>query len=248
MESISLITLCIIIFLASIIGGMIGGSFLIILPAMMFFGMNAHEAIGTSKLYMIALGLSSIIYYKHHDIKLKSSLLFIIALIIGVILGSFTVIKIPENILKIIIAVLMIIVVSVILLEKKIGIKEKKIKLTKTRELLEIIVGLIIGFYYGFYGAAASIFVIMAFVLLLGRTFIEGVGNARLMDLVAGFTGLFVFNKFGIINYNIGIPTALASLIGALIGAEIAIKEGNRWLRKLLFGVTIIFVIKLLFF
>ena len=62
MELISLIILCIIVFLASIMGGMVGGSFLIILPAMMLFGMGAHEAIGTSKLYMIAVGLSAIVY------------------------------------------------------------------------------------------------------------------------------------------------------------------------------------------
>ena len=136
MELISLVILCIIIFLASIMGSMIGGAFLIIFPAMLFFGMGVQESIGTNKLLMIAIGLSSIIYYKKRNINLKSSLPFIIVLITGVVLGSLIVIKIPENLLKIIIAILMIIIAAIILIEKNIGVKEKKIKLTKTRFLL----------------------------------------------------------------------------------------------------------------
>ena len=72
MEPITFILAMVIAFVSAILGGMVGGSFLILIPALLFLGLDIHYVIGVSKLLIVAAGLASINYIRAGKVDLAA--------------------------------------------------------------------------------------------------------------------------------------------------------------------------------
>ena len=248
MDPIIWIIALVVSFVSGIIGGMVGGSYLILIPALLFLGWDIHQVIGITRITTIAAGLAFINYMKNGKIDLKFSSPFALIVIVGSVIGSIIVIELNEKLLQTIIAIFMIIIALFMLFNNKFGVNPLKIKLKKGRILIAFVLFFILGIYFGFYAAAASIFSIILFTAVLRKDFVESVGNARFIDLCGGTASAAIFASKGLIDYKIAIPIGIIYFIGAWMGAQITIKKGSAWVRYLLIILAITFAIKLLFF
>ena len=73
MEPITFVLAAIIAFISAIVGGMVGGSFLILIPALLFLGLDIHYVIGISKVLIVAAGLAAFNFIRAGKVDLKFS-------------------------------------------------------------------------------------------------------------------------------------------------------------------------------
>ena len=250
MDITSLIIIVVAGFLLGIIGAIIGSTLLILVPLLNFLGLPIHVALGTAKVSVIGRELIPIYHFnKNKLINYKTVIPFIIAGIITSYLGTNLIISLNENIVKTIVAVFMIIISLLFLSNPNIGMKEKKIKIGKTTLLLlSVVAGALIGFYQGIFGGGANVFIIFAFILLFGNTFLKGVANSKIPNLIFSLVSLIVFIMGGFIDWVFAIPLLIATSAGSHFGAKLAIKKGNKFIRLLFVLLVIGMAIKLLFF
>ena len=94
MEPIILALAAIITLFSGVIAGMVGGSYLIWIPALLFLGFDIHEVIGISKVLIIAAGFAFINYMRNKKFSLKFSWPYALLMAGGSVIGSFIVIGI----------------------------------------------------------------------------------------------------------------------------------------------------------
>ncbi len=110
------ITQLIILIIAGLLAGFVGGSMgvgggIILVPTMVFFfGMTQHEAQGTSLATLLApIGILAVMnYYKGGYVNIRYAIVLSIMFILGSYLGSLMSIHLPDRILKQMFGILML--------------------------------------------------------------------------------------------------------------------------------------------
>ena len=110
MEPQIFVLLVVLAFFISIIAGMVGGSYLLMIPIMLFFGLQIHEVIGITKIMTVFVGLVFINYWQKGKVDLKFNFPFALLIIVGSLVGSSFAVQISGNVLQNMIGVLMLLV------------------------------------------------------------------------------------------------------------------------------------------
>ena len=130
--------------------------------------------------------------------------------------------------------VLLVILVAVAIYtytKKEFGQHEAKEHTVKQEFLFAILISLVIGFYDGFIGPGAGSFFILAFVSLLGYDFLHASAQAKMVNLATNLGSIVLFTIKGKIIWAVTLPMAICNAIGGMLGARLAIKKGNRFIR-----------------
>ena len=85
-------------------------------------------------------------------------------------------------------------------------------------------------------------------LLLLGLGFTKAVATAKPVVLLVNIIALSIFISKGLVDFSIGIPLLIASIIGSVIGSEISVKVGNIWVRRVFIVIVLALALKLLLF
>lgn len=249
METINLILLLGVGFIASIIGSMIGTAMLILPPTMIFLGIPVHTAVATARFSMLGVGIGNITRFSLKDrIQMKYVVPFALSGVVGAAIGAFYLTKINEEVLKVVIGVLMIVVSVVILFEDNKVIKKKKSQITFKNHILSILAGLLLGSYIGVVGGGAATLIIFLLILIYGLSFQKALANQKAVTLPISIIATIIFIYQGLIDYKLGIPMLIVNLAGGWVGAGLILKMNNLWLKWLLVPVIIAMAIKLIFF
>jgi uncharacterized membrane protein YfcA len=107
-----------------------------------------------------------------------------------------------------------------------------------------ILMGLLIGFYDGFFGPGAGSFFVFAYVRLLGYDFLNASANAKVLNLASNFSALVLFTLQGHVWWHLAIPMAIANVVGSLIGTRLALKHGAGFVRYVFLAVVSALILK----
>jgi uncharacterized protein len=102
-----------------------------------------------------------------------------------------------------------------------------------------------VGFYDGFLGPGAGTFIIFGLVRMFGYDFLAAAAATKVLNLATNLGALVLFAHSGNVLYAIGIPMAVFNIIGALLGAHLAIRRGNVVIRKVFLLILFALVAKL---
>ena len=130
-----------------------------------------------------------------------------------------------------IVLILLVVVAVYVFFVKDLGIIHKPKHRPKKAQLLGILVGAALGFYDGFFGPGAGSFLIFLFVGVFGFDFLAASASAKVINLATNLASILYFGWTGHIIYGYAIPMALCSIVGAAIGARVAIAKGSRFVR-----------------
>jgi uncharacterized membrane protein YfcA len=97
--------------------------------------------------------------------------------------------------------------------------------------LLGIVMSICIGFYDGFIGPGTGSFLVLGFVAILGFDFLHASANAKMVNLATNFGSICLFVLKGKIIWAIALPMAACNAFGGWMGAKLAIKKGNGFIR-----------------
>jgi uncharacterized membrane protein YfcA len=102
-----------------------------------------------------------------------------------------------------------------------------------------------IAFYDGAIGPGTGTFLILAFTGVIGADFVHGSAMAKLVNTGTNLGALTVFGFFGHIDWALGAILAVCNIVGAQVGARLALKRGAKFIRVVLLIVVLALVARL---
>ena len=244
---INILLVCIAGFLGALVDAIVGGGGLITIPALLATGMPSHLALGTNK-FASSMGTisSAYHYYKSGVINFKLLKFLLPLSLIGSAIGVYTVLQIDSSFLKPLIIVMVLIIGTYTLIKKDIGLKNNFKGINKKKILLGMLLAICLGFYDGFFGPGTGSFIIFGLIGIFGFDFKHASANSKFMNFTSNFTALILFLINGQIWFLYGIPMAISMVIGAKVGATIAVKKGAGFIKPVFVIVSFALVLKML--
>ena len=234
MENYILILLCLAAFVAGFVDAIVGGGGLIQTPMGLILLPNLPVAnvIGSLKIPSFSGTLfAAIQYLKKIEMNWKLLLIMMALAVPSAFLGSTLLIYVSNDFMKPLLLVVLSLLVVYTYAKKNFGQHKDKSHSAKQQILYAILISFFIGFYDGFIGPGTGSFLVMAFITLLGFDFLQASANAKMVNLATNFGSICLFAVKGKIIWTIAIPMAICNAIGGFIGAKLAIKKGNNFIR-----------------
>lgn len=106
-------------------------------------------------------------------------------------------------------------------------------------------IGLGVGLWDGFIGPGTGSFFVILLVAVMGWDFLTSTALAKLANLTTNLAAIGVFTLSGNILWGLGLAMGVANVTGGFLGARLALKQGNGFVRKVFLGVIIVLGLKL---
>ncbi|MDQ2769846.1 MAG: TSUP family transporter [Bacteroidota bacterium] len=243
--------LCFFAFLAGFIDSMVGGGGLIQLPALLLLlpGVPVPTILGTGKVASLAGTSASAFRYLKGltGVPIRWRTVAVAAGVAGVfaLLGARAVSGLDKDLVKPLVLALLVLMAAYTFWRKDFGSLHAP-RLQGRRELLTgVVLGASLGFYDGFFGPGTGSLLLFAFVGLFGYDFVAASASAKLVNVATNVAGLAYFVSTRQVLYHIALPMAACNVLGALLGARMALRRGTGFVRVLFLLVVGVFIIKL---
>ena len=242
-----LILLCVASFGAGFIDSIVGGGGLIQLPALFILlpQFSMVSLLATNKLVSVTGTAVSTYRFSRSIPYLKTIIIpAILASFVFSFFGAYIVSIISSEVLKPLFMVLLFVVFLATIRNKAFGIIDhdpnRIIPVWKP-----LIIGSVIGFYDGFFGPGTGSFLIIAFVGILGMTFVQGSAYAKIINLTTNIAAIMLFSLRTEFQFKYALPMMLFNVGGALLGVRLALLKGNEFVRALLRGIVFLTILKM---
>lgn len=225
-----------------------GGAGLLQLPVLIFLGLPFGVALATHKVASVALGAGATLRHLRESSLERNFALFMLACgLPGVIIGASIILKVPGRSAEIALGCLTIGLALYSWAQKKLGQEFSP----KNRRGWGLAVG---GFVLGLLGilngsltSGTGLFVTLWLVQWFGLDYKRAVAYTLvLVGLFWNGTGAVTLGLLGNIKWD-WLPALIAgSLLGGYLGAHLAIRQGNRWIKRAFEVVCILVGFKLI--
>jgi len=238
-------------FAAGLVDAIGGGGGLISLPALLAAGLPVPAAIATNKGQAIFGATSSFVaFWRRDGIDRARAPLGFACGFAGACLGALALMAMrPEPLRPVVIALLLVSAVVVLFARARLSAARPAGWLADARgtrgalALAAIALGL--GAYDGFFGPGTGSLLIIAFALCFGDSLTRASGNAKVVNLASNLAAFTLFAARGAIVWRIALPMAAANVVGAALGARVALARGDRLVRVVVLVVVTAVAIKL---
>lgn len=233
--------------LAGFVDAIVGGGGLILVPAMFaaFPSAAPPTLLGTNKSASVwGTGISAWQYSHRVAIPWSTMLPAAIVTLLGGFLGAWAVTLITPDFLRRLLPFILVAVLLYTLAKKQLGRDHQPRYAGRTEMWAACGIGLLIGFYDGFFGPGTGSFFIFLFVRLLGYDFLNASASAKLLNLASNAAALLLFTLKGHVWWHFALPLALANVVGSLIGTRMALRHGAGFVRLIFIAVVSLLILK----
>ena len=227
--------------LAGFVDAIVGGGGLILLPALFatYPGAPAATLLGTNKSASIwGTAFASVQYARRVDMRWRAMLPAMGLSFVGALAGAWLVTLIsPEFLRKLLPGVLLVVLIYTVA-KKELGRHHAPRFAGRQELLIAAAVGLVVGFYDGFFGPGTGSFFVFLLVRWLGYDFLHASAGAKLLNLSSNLAAILLFALKGHVWWHFTLALALANVAGSLLGTRLALRHGAGFVR----GVFIVVV------
>jgi uncharacterized membrane protein YfcA len=232
-------------FVAGVVDAVAGGGGLFTVPALLAVGLPPSVALATNKGQAAPGAVSSFItFFRRGGVDKKRAPLGFLCGFVGSLLGARLLLAMRPEPLRPIIAVLLLFALGVLLFRSR--IHARTVPLSRPRLALTLVC-LVLGTYDGFFGPGTGSLLIVAFVTFFGDSPLYASGNAKVVNLASNLAAFSLFAWRGAILWQISLPMAVANVVGARLGARLALRQGDGFVRVVVTVVVLAVVAKILF-
>lgn len=229
-------------FAAGVVDAIAGGGGLLTVPALLAAGLPPQIALATNKGQASFGAVSSFLSFWTRDgIDRKRAPYGFVCGFFGSLAGAQVLLLVKPEPLKPIILALLILAAAFVAWPRK--PRHGEPHAWAMGALVPVASGL--GFYDGFFGPGVGSMLIVAFVLLFGDSLTRASGNAKVVNLASNLAALLLFSIKGTVLWRVALPMAAANAAGAFVGARLAVKRGDRFVRVVVLVVVSALVVKI---
>ena len=233
--------------LAGFVDAIVGGGGLILVPAMFaaFPTTTPATLFGTNKSAAV-WGTAISAWQYSHRVRITWATLVpaIGTTLVGAFLGAWAVTLIKPDFLRILLPFILLGVLLYTLAKKELGRDHAPRLAGRTEMWAASAIGLLIGFYDGFFGPGTGSFFVFLFVRLLGYDFLNASASAKLLNLASNAAALLLFSLKGHVWWHFAIPLAVANVLGSMLGTWMALRHGTGFVRVIFIGVVSLLILK----
>lgn len=228
----------ILIGLASLVAGfvdaIVGGGGLILLPSLFALYPSTTPAtlLGLNKATSVwgtaAAGMS---YGRRVDLRWVPLCVGASFALVGAFAGAWVVTRTSPDFLRRILPFVLLAVFLYTLWRKDLGqIHSPRFAGAAESGALGVL-GLVVGFYDGFFGPGTGSFFVFLLVRWLGYDFLHASASAKLLNTASNLAALSLFAWTGNVWWHVVVVTATANVLGSLLGTWLALKHGAGFVR-----------------
>ena len=236
-------------FIAGWVDSVVGGGGLIQLPALVIAlpsDATTPQVLGTNKLSSVAGTLvATATYLRRIRVPVAMVLPLVVAAFVGSAAGSSVARFIPKESLTPIVLLAVVAVGAYTYFKPSMGRTHEERYTGWARGWRSALIGVVVGFYDGILGPGTGSFFVIAIVAFLGFGFLQGTVAAKLANLTTNIASILVFGLHGELLWIIGGCMAVANLGGGFLGARMAMRHGNEFIRTVFLVVITILATKL---
>jgi uncharacterized protein len=229
---------------AGFVDSIAGGGGLITVPVLLSVGLGPQETLGTNKLQAtFGSGSATWHYAAAKTVPLKDCTRGFAFSLFGAALGALVVQQIDPSFLRSAIPFLLMAVALYTLFQPQLGAADLHPRMA--HGWFDLLFGLGIGFYDGFFGPGTGTFWTMAYMLGLGFNMARATGYTKVMNFASNLSSLALFLIGGKVYFAAGLVMGIGQLAGARIGAKMVIAKGTKFIRPIFIAVVLVLTIKL---
>lgn len=232
---------------AGAVDAIAGGGGLVTVPALMLGGLDPVSAIATNKLQG-TVGTAAATWRFGQagmlDLRSRATWGLSAAAFVGALAGAALVSIAPIGLMRTSLPLLLIAVALYFAFGPKLSDVDSRARLTPPTFAFGVAAP--IGIYDGLFGPGAGSFYMIALVGLLGFGAVKAVAHTKLLNLSSNLAGLLVFVFAGHVVWAAGLAMSAGTLVGARLGAGLALKHGVALVRPLVIVVALALALRLL--
>ncbi len=247
MTTFSWICLIAVFFFTAVVSVVTGGTSLITVPVMMQLGIDPHIAVATNMLALVFLSLGGTLPFLKSAAIPRSRLPALIGLtLVGSILGACLLLLVPSRAMPLVIATAMICVAVFTLVNRDAGLSALSEPPSRTLKIAGYCATFILGIYGGFFSGGYVALLTAAYVAFFRMTFLEAVAVTKVLNIFSSLIATAIFSWQGLLDWNLGLFLGGVSFAGAIVGAVLARRMSNFWLRRAFLTAVIALALKTL--
>ena len=238
--------LAVIFFLTAVISVVTGGTSLITVPVMMQCGIDAHVAVATNMLALIFLSLGGTVPFIQGQVIPRKRLPALTGLTLaGSFLGAFFLLAVPSKDMPIVVASAMLVVLIFSLIKRDMGLSKAPNSSSRSLEITGYIATFALGVYGGFFSGGYVALLTVAYVVFFRMTFTEAVAITKVLNFFSSLIATAIFACQGIVDWKLGLLLSAVSFAGAVLGATLARRLNDLWLRRIFLTTVVVLALKL---
>ena len=233
--------------LAGFVDSIVGGGGLVLVPALFAAFPTTHPAtlFGVNKSASLwGTAVATVQYSRRVTMDWPVLLPAATLSLAGALAGAWLVTVVSPEFLRKLLPVVLVVVLIYTLAKKELGRHHSPRLQGWSQTLTAGAIGLLMGFYDGFFGPGTGSLLVFLFVRLLGYDFLHASASAKLLNSCSNLAALSLFALKGHIWWHYALVLALANVAGSLLGTRLALKHGAGFVRWVFVGVVGTLIVK----
>lgn len=214
--------------LASMMGAIVGGAALLIIPLLLFFGVDPSVAIASTRVGAVPMMLFSLQRYRSANLLAIDTTKNILPLtILGGILGALSLIHVPEELLNYAASAGTLAVCFLSIFSDVNSQSNHRVTSKFTGPLLMFLVG----FWASFYGGGWAVFGTYVIVRFYKTNFLEGAAILKIVGLFVSVAACIIFSSTSLIDWQLSLLLCIAMGLGGYLGTSLGIFLGEKYIK-----------------
>ncbi len=242
-----LVLLLVAAFVAGVVDAVVGGGGLVQLPALLLLLPGAPVlALATNKVAsVVGTTAATVTYARGTRVDWRAAGLMAAAAFGGSLVGAASAGALPATALRVVVLVAVVGVGLHTLRTPHLGVSQQLRMGRRPQLVLMATGGAVIGGYDGLAGPGTGSFLVFLLVGVIGYAFLHASATAKLVNVATNLGALAYFVPAGHVVWGLGLAMATANLLGATVGARVAIRRGSAFVRRVFLAVAAVLVVSL---
>ncbi len=231
--------------LGGFINAIAGGAGLLVLPAMLWAGIPPVNALATGKCQALFGTLSSSIhYFRQLNLSLRPLLPLVAIVALASAIGTMAVTRVPQTFLASALPFLLVGLSVYTLFAPNLDDEDRPSSVSTP--VFNSIFGPLIGLYGGFFGPCMGSLSTLAFARARGCNLRRALAYSKPVVMAINLASVAVFALAGEVWWTLALLMGTAQLIGARLGAALALRKGAAIIRPAIVITALLVSLKLL--
>lgn len=214
-----------------------GGGGMLTVPFLLNLGLPPSLALGTNK-FQSSFGslAASWRFSRAGELRRKTALHGAVFTLCGALAGAWLVQRLKPAFLGYLMPFMLAAILLYIALAPDFGGKERRPRFPE--KTLFCGLGLLLGFYDGFFGPGTGTLWAAGLVAWGGLGLLKATGYTKVMNFTSNIAALAFFMIGGNVSYAIGCVMAIGQFLGGRLGASMAVRKGTEFVRPVFLGAS----------